>query len=198
LFLLLETRIRCALGSASGSHPILEVFFWGSFGFGCWLTGWLVGWWGWVFSVMASPAKSFVEVGSGNHFPLENLPYGVFRPSEGGEPRPGVAIGDLVLDLSVIAAAGLFNGPLLSSSTSFSQVLTFLHSFLLSLALSLHHHVCHTQKPIVGSLRLHDFLGWLWWCESRPWSNRIEIIRFSFRVLRAHHQFMPLKCPLIG
>jgi fumarylacetoacetase len=71
--------------------------------------------------VMASPAKSFVEVGSGNHFPLENLPYGVFRPSEGGDPRPGVAIGDLVLDLSVIAAAGLFNGPLLSSSTCFSQ-----------------------------------------------------------------------------
>jgi hypothetical protein len=84
--------------------------------------------------VMAGPAKSFVEVGSGNHFPLENLPYGVFRPSEGGDPRPGVAIGDLVLDLSVIAAAGLFNGPLLSSSTCFSQVLTFLHSFLLSLS----------------------------------------------------------------
>ncbi len=108
---------------------------------------------------MASLAKSFVEVGSGNHFPLENLPYGVFRPSEGGDPRPGVAIGDLVLDLSVIAAAGLFNGPLLSSSTCFSQVLTFLHSFLLSVSLSLHHHVCHTQKPVDGSLRLHDFLG---------------------------------------
>jgi fumarylacetoacetase len=78
--------------------------------------------------VMASPAKSFVEVGSGNQFPLENLPYGVFRPSEGGEPRPGVAIGDLVLDLSVIAAAGLFNGPLLSSSTCFSQ--TSLNAFM--------------------------------------------------------------------
>jgi fumarylacetoacetase len=78
--------------------------------------------------VMASPAKSFVEVGSGNHFPLENLPYGVFRPSEGGDPRPGVAIGDLVLDLSVIAAAGLFNGPLLSSSTCFSQ--TSLNAFM--------------------------------------------------------------------
>jgi hypothetical protein len=85
----------------------------------------------------------------------------VFRPSEGGEPRPGVAIGDLVLDLSVIAAAGLFNGPLLSSSTCFSQVLTCLHSFLLSLSLSLSPSSCvsYTKTHCVGSLRLHDFLG---------------------------------------
>ncbi|XP_058080460.1 fumarylacetoacetase isoform X2 [Magnolia sinica] len=65
--------------------------------------------------------KSFVDVGPDSHFPLENLPYGVFKPLEGGEPRPGVAIGDFVLDLSVIAAAGLFDGPLLKNSDCFLQ-----------------------------------------------------------------------------
>jgi fumarylacetoacetase len=39
-------------------------------------------------------------------FPIQNLPLGVFSPPE-GEPRGGVAIGDMILDLSIAAAAGL-------------------------------------------------------------------------------------------
>lgn len=70
--------------------------------------------------------KSFVEVSPDCHFPIQNLPYGVFRP--GGPrsaPRPGVAIGDYVLDLSEIADAGLFDGPILkNSSDCFNQVWT--------------------------------------------------------------------------
>ncbi|PKA62891.1 fumarylacetoacetase [Apostasia shenzhenica] len=74
--------------------------------------------------------KSFVEVPDDSHFPLENLPYGIFRPKApvGGDPsqavaapRPGVAIGDSVLDLSAISSAGLFDGPLLSNSQCFNQ-----------------------------------------------------------------------------
>ncbi|XP_020579320.1 fumarylacetoacetase [Phalaenopsis equestris] len=67
--------------------------------------------------------KSFVEVSADSHFPLENLPYGVFRPKTagGGDPSTGVAIGDYVLDLSAIAAAGLFDGPLLKKSQCFNQ-----------------------------------------------------------------------------
>jgi fumarylacetoacetase len=42
----------------------------------------------------------------GSDFPIQNLPYGVFTVS-GGAPRVGVAIGDAVLDLSVLEAAGL-------------------------------------------------------------------------------------------
>ena len=38
-------------------------------------------------------------------FPLNNLPYGVF--STGGTPRCGVAIGDMILDVSAAEAAGL-------------------------------------------------------------------------------------------
>jgi fumarylacetoacetase len=42
----------------------------------------------------------------GSDFPIQNLPYGVFTVG-GGAPRVGVAIGDAVLDLSVLEAAGL-------------------------------------------------------------------------------------------
>lgn len=66
--------------------------------------------------------KSFVEVEPESHFPLENLPYGVFKPEPGSVPRPGVAIGDYVLDLSALSSAGLFDGPLLKNSDCFNQV----------------------------------------------------------------------------
>lgn len=66
--------------------------------------------------------KSFLQVAPESHFPLENLPYGVFKLQSGSEARPAVAIGDYILDLSVIASAGLFDGPLLSNSDCFNQV----------------------------------------------------------------------------
>ncbi|KAG0579725.1 hypothetical protein KC19_4G119600 [Ceratodon purpureus] len=75
---------------------------------------------------MASLMKSFVEVAPGSQFPIQNLPFGVFRPSNGASPRPGVAIGEFVVDLSVLADAGLFSGPVLASC--FSQ--TSLNAFM--------------------------------------------------------------------
>jgi fumarylacetoacetase len=51
--------------------------------------------------------RSFVEVSPDSHFPIQNLPYGVFRPGAGGRARVGVAIGDFVLDVAVVEAAGL-------------------------------------------------------------------------------------------
>lgn len=65
--------------------------------------------------------KSFIEISPDSHFPMENLPYGVFKPDESSAPRPGVAIGDYVLDLQVIASAGLFNAPILTNSDCFHQ-----------------------------------------------------------------------------
>ena len=56
---------------------------------------------------MARPSRSFIEVPPDSHFPIQNLPYGIFRPDDGA-PRPGVAIGDLVLDLAVLEEAGYF------------------------------------------------------------------------------------------
>jgi fumarylacetoacetase len=71
---------------------------------------------------------SFVAVTPGSQFPIQNLPFGVFRPRPDATPRPGVAIGDSVVDLSVLSKAGLFDGPLLSNSSCFSQ--TTLNDFM--------------------------------------------------------------------
>jgi fumarylacetoacetase len=52
--------------------------------------------------------RSFVTVSEDSHFPIQNLPYGVFkRPGE--DRRVGVAIGDLVLDLGALEGRGFFD-----------------------------------------------------------------------------------------
>src|SRR5438093_13356074 len=43
--------------------------------------------------------RSFIDVAPDSHFPIQNLPYGVFSAKDGLAPRVGVAIGDYVLDL---------------------------------------------------------------------------------------------------
>ncbi|MEF3275366.1 MAG: fumarylacetoacetase [Chloroflexus sp.] len=55
------------------------------------------------------PLTSFIPIASDSDFPLENLPYGVFRPRSGGPARIGVAVGDYVLDLAAIDEAGLLS-----------------------------------------------------------------------------------------
>jgi fumarylacetoacetase len=52
--------------------------------------------------------RSFIEVETNSHFPIQNLPYGVFRTRGGGIPHIGVAIGEYVLDLAVLDEAGHF------------------------------------------------------------------------------------------
>jgi fumarylacetoacetase len=56
---------------------------------------------------------SFVDVPAGSDFPIENLPYGVFTTAANNKKRIGVAIGEKILDLSIIAH--LFTGPQLKS-----------------------------------------------------------------------------------
>jgi fumarylacetoacetase len=51
--------------------------------------------------------KSFIDVAPDSHFPIQNLPFGIFKPAEGAA-RVGVAIGDYVLDLSVLEELGHF------------------------------------------------------------------------------------------
>jgi fumarylacetoacetase len=54
---------------------------------------------------------SWVESASGGDFPIQNLPFGVFRRGGSGEPaRVGVAIGDMILDLAACHAEGRFRG----------------------------------------------------------------------------------------
>jgi fumarylacetoacetase len=51
--------------------------------------------------------KSFIDVAEQSDFPIQNLPFGIFSTAALPQPRAGVAIGDLVLDLSVLEAKGL-------------------------------------------------------------------------------------------
>ena len=53
--------------------------------------------------------QSFIEVEATSHFPIQNLPYGIFSTAD-RTPRVGVAIGDYVLDLAVLEAEGHFDG----------------------------------------------------------------------------------------
>lgn len=71
--------------------------------------------------------KSFVDVSPDSDFPIQNLPYGVFSTPDNATPRIGVAIGDLILDLSVICH--LFTGPLLKTQQHVFQQRT-LNSFM--------------------------------------------------------------------
>ncbi len=51
--------------------------------------------------------KSFVPVERDSHFPIQNLPFGVFTTPANYAPRAGVAIGSQILDLAVLEQAGL-------------------------------------------------------------------------------------------
>jgi fumarylacetoacetase len=58
---------------------------------------------------VTAAATSWVEVPEGSHFPVQNLPYGVFT-KPGQAPSVGVAIGEHVLGLAGLAQAGLLSG----------------------------------------------------------------------------------------
>ena len=63
---------------------------------------------------------SWINVPAGHDFPLANLPFGVFSTAD-RDARPGMRLGDHVIDLSALHAAGLLDGlglsaPVLSAS----------------------------------------------------------------------------------
>ena len=76
---------------------------------------------------MASPLRSFIEVPAGSHFPIQNLPFGIFQPKD-GKSRVGVAIGDLIVDLSILEGLGHFRSPEFQAHPVFSE--DSLNSFL--------------------------------------------------------------------
>lgn len=53
--------------------------------------------------------RSFIPVTPDSHFPIQNLPFGVFTRSTADQTRVGVAIGSTVLDLAVLAEQQLLN-----------------------------------------------------------------------------------------
>lgn len=66
--------------------------------------------------------ESFVETRPESHFPIQNLPWGVARPLEGGEPFICSRIGDYVVDMAELEAAGVFDGPELDGKRVFRQL----------------------------------------------------------------------------
>ncbi len=82
--------------------------------------------------------QSWVDIPSGSDFPIQNLPFGIFKTSK-GHPRAGVAIGDQILDLAILFDEGFFSG------IEFPLINVFDHKFLNSF-LSL-------GKPIISDVR---------------------------------------------
>ncbi len=65
--------------------------------------------------------RSFIDVAPDSHFPIQNLPYGVFTAGAGSSARIGVAIGEEVLDLRVLAETGLLAGGALGDGAVFKE-----------------------------------------------------------------------------
>src|SRR5437899_1964000 len=68
---------------------------------------------------MSSPLRSFVDVPADSHFPIQNLPFGVFQ-RKGGKPGVGVAISDLIVDLSALEELCHFRTPVFQDQKVFS------------------------------------------------------------------------------
>lgn len=63
---------------------------------------------------------SFIPVAPDSHFPIQNLPYGVFSTAS-QPPRIGVAIGEFVLDLAALAEGELLTGDSVPPARVFAQ-----------------------------------------------------------------------------
>ncbi len=66
--------------------------------------------------------KSWIEVPSNSDFPIQNLPFGIFK-TQNSSPRVGVAIGDQVLDLAILNKLGYLNKLKIDNSVFTNQYL---------------------------------------------------------------------------
>ncbi|XP_061526549.1 fumarylacetoacetase [Phycodurus eques] len=64
------------------------------------------------FDTTSGEKMSFIQVDAASDFSFHNLPYGIFSTLDNPKRHIGVAIGDQILDLSVILS--LFQGPVMS------------------------------------------------------------------------------------
>ena len=55
-----------------------------------------------------SNLKSWIEVDEKSDFPIQNIPFGVYSPKDGGDLHVATAIGNYVLDLAYLDEAGYF------------------------------------------------------------------------------------------
>lgn len=72
--------------------------------------------------------KSFIPVSKESHFPVQNIPFGIFKTEANEKPRACSAIGDFVLDLSVLEMNGVFSKFLPDKKNIFSEM--YLNRFM--------------------------------------------------------------------
>ena len=65
--------------------------------------------------------RSFVPVTGDSPFPIQNLPYGIFRRGGIRPAAVGVAIGDHILDMAAVEAAGLLKDVIPPGQTIFNR-----------------------------------------------------------------------------
>lgn len=66
--------------------------------------------------------RSWIEVEPGSDFPIQNLPFGIFK-TQSSSPRVGVAIGDQVLDLAILNKLGYLDDLKIDNSVFTNQYL---------------------------------------------------------------------------
>jgi fumarylacetoacetase len=72
--------------------------------------------------------RSWIPVNTDSDFPIQNLPFGIFKPKKTGKPRAGTIIGSTVIDLSAIAEKGYLANAGIKNSAVFDQ--PFLNDFI--------------------------------------------------------------------
>jgi len=72
--------------------------------------------------------KSWLNVEEESHFPIQNLPYGVFQSAKDQPLRIATAIGKWVLDLNVLVDANLLTGTHIGNGACFKE--TTLNTFM--------------------------------------------------------------------
>ena len=66
--------------------------------------------------------KSFISVATDNHFPIQNLPFGVFSTAQDNKRKMGVAIGDYVLDIAACLENSLLDNTPLKQEMAFENL----------------------------------------------------------------------------
>lgn len=93
--------------------------------------------------------RSWIPVAPESHFPIQNLPYGVFcRPGD-ARKRVGVAIGEFVLDLCVLAEHDFLDAPAIRDILPLNQ--GSLNAFM-----ALGPTAWHALRRVLGDLLRHD------------------------------------------
>jgi len=96
--------------------------------------------------------RSWVPVAPDSHFPIQNLPYGVFRRKGQERGRLGIAIGEMVLDLTELSLWNLLAVPGLPTDRS---MLAF-RTWSLNALLAAGPYVWRETRQLVSSLLRHD------------------------------------------